>query len=379
MLINFFRGWPFGGRPANAVPPPRSSNNGRPRDLPHRNYRWTFGQSGAPFIVGASLLLPFVPAHAGDLSSVDFSLRLPAALSKFSPYSDVAGVGGASAGSPYQTSLNPAATDWQPARPYTVALSPQYQAIVFGRGPTVHVAAESATLKLPEWGSVQLAAAQVRSVGSTSGAFTLLDGDYGEVQWSYRFADRLAAGLNINYTSLGTRAGAGGMTLTTSDAQTIDVRGGLLGAAASHLLLGLVVDYAASPATTMFTTPVCGCTLQVDDTTRQILVRAGTNYEYATKSSVYFDYQYGNFWNATGDFAVNRLYSGIEQPLYTWLYARTGLEYDIGGGVSPTAGIGVYPSNNVSIDIAFQDNMFRELRPEYGDSKTFGISVAVTF
>src|SRR5882757_5915634 len=127
-------------------------------------------------VLAGSLLLGAAGQASGrDLSAVDFSLRLPAALSKFSPYSDVAGVGGASAGSQYQTSLNPAATDWQPAAPYTIGLSPQYQAVMFERGPTVHVAFESVTVKLPQQGgTLQPAAVQLRSVGSTAGPFTLL-------------------------------------------------------------------------------------------------------------------------------------------------------------------------------------------------------------
>src|ERR1700704_4359064 len=109
---------------------------------------------GIAIVVAGCVLFAVGHASGRDLSAVDFSLRLPAALSKFSPYSDVAGVGGASAGSQYQTSVNPAATDCHPAAPYTVGLSPQYQAVVFERGPTVHVAFESLTAKLPEWGSV---------------------------------------------------------------------------------------------------------------------------------------------------------------------------------------------------------------------------------
>ena len=334
---------------------------------------------GGIFVLVGCIVVSAGQAKGRDLSAVDFSLRLPAALSKFSPYSDVAGLGGAFAGSQYQSSGNPAATDWQPAQPDSVSLSPQYQAIVFGRGPTLHVPAEAATVKLPEWGSIQPAAAQVRSVGSTDGPFTLLDGDYGQLQWGYKVADRLAVGWNVNYTSLGTRTGARGLTFATGDSQSVDVRGGVLGGVADHLLVGLVIDYGVSPSTTNFFDPTCACSLQFSDTTRQVLARIGSTYEYAEKSSIYFDYQYGDFWNSTGHLNTNRLFSGIEHQVFSWFYARAGFEYDIGGGVAATAGLGFYPSDNASIDIGFQNNMFRELAPEYGSSKTFGISVAVTF
>ena len=329
--------------------------------------------------LASCLLLATGQASGRDLSAVDFSLRLPAALSKFSPYSDVAGVAGASAGSQYQSSVNPAATDWQPAAPYTIGLSPQYQGVVFQRGPTVHVGFESLTVKLPEGGSVQPAAVQIRSDASTVGPFTLLDGDYGQVQWGYRLADRLAVGLNVNYTSLGTAVGAGGTTFATSQAGTADFRGGILGAVADHLLAGLVIDYGNSPATTNLSVAACACTVQLKDTTQQVLARIGSTYEYADKSSIYFDYQYADFWNSTGEFRTHRLFSGIEHQVYSWLYARAGIAYDTRGGVSPTAGLGFYPTNNMSIDIGFQSDMFRELAPEFGSSKQFGISFAVTF
>jgi len=335
---------------------------------------------GTIMVVAGCLLLAAGQASGKDLSAVDFSLRLPAALSKFSPYSDVAGVGGASAGSQYQTSLNPAATDWQPATPYTIGLSPQYQAVMFERGPTVHVAFEALTLKLPEGGSIQPAAVELRSDGSTAGPFTLLDGDYGQLQWGYKFADRLALGLNVNYTSLGTRVGAGGLTFANSQADTLDFRGGVLGAVAEHLLVGVVVDYGRSPATTNLLDPTTGlCCAKFMDTTRQVLARVGTSYEYAEKSTIYFDYQYADFWNSTGEFATHRLFSGIEHQIRPWLYARAGVAFDARGGLSPTAGIGLYPTANMSIDIGFQSDMFRELAPELGSSKQFGISLAVTF
>jgi len=318
-------------------------------------------------------------AEGRDLSAVDFSLRLPAALSKFSPYSDVAGVGGASAGSQYQSSINPAATDWQLAAPFSIATSAQYSAILFDRGVTVHVADEAATLKTPEWGSFQPAAAQVRSAGSTGGAFTLLDGNYGQVQWGYKFSDRLAVGLNLNYTALTTRAGFSGTTFATNDSETFDIRAGLLGSPTDHLFIGMVADYAASPATTTASDPTCGCLIRFGDTTRQLLGRVGLSYEYAEKSSIYLDYQYGNDWNSTGGFSTNRLFTGVEHQIRPWLYARAGMSYDLRGILSPTAGLGFYPSDNSSIDISFQSNMFPELIPEFGRSKLFGISAAVTF
>ena len=324
-------------------------------------------------------MLATEPAPGKDLAAVAFSLRLPAALSKFSPYNDVGGVGGASAGSQYQSSINPAATDWQPAKPYSVAASAQYLSILFDQGSTLHIADEAATLKLPDWGSAQTAAAQVRNDGSTNGTFTLLDANYGQLQWGYKFTDRLAIGLNGNYTALTTRAGISGMTLGTSDSHTYDISAGVLGSPYDHLFVGLVADYAASPARTIISDPTCTCQIGTNDTTKQLLSRAGLSYEYAEKSSIYVDYQYGNNWNTTGEFSTNRVFSGIEHQIRPWLYARAGVAYDFRGVLSPTAGIGLYPTASTSIDIAFQSNMFPELIPEFRRSKLFGISASIQF
>lgn len=318
-------------------------------------------------------------AHARDLSDIDLSLRLPAALAKFSPYSDVAALGGASAGSPYQSSVNPAATDWHETSPYTIGLSSQYQAIQFDRDLTLHVVAESATLKTDGLGSIQPAAAQVISTGSRAGTYTLLNGNYGQLQWGYKIRQNLAVGLNINYTSLDVDSGIAPMLAAVNSSQTVEVRGGLLFNIYDHVLFGLVGDYAIAPATTTVSDFVCGCSVASKDTTREILIRPGLSWEYAEKSTIYIDYQYGNYWNSTGGFATNRVLSGVEQQIFTWLYARGGLAVDLRGVLSPTVGIGIYPTSNTSIDLGFQSNMFPELIPELGSSKVFGISAAITF
>ena len=46
--------------------------------------------------------------YTKGFEEVDLSLRFPAALSRFSSYADVAAVGGASAGSKWGSSINPA-------------------------------------------------------------------------------------------------------------------------------------------------------------------------------------------------------------------------------------------------------------------------------
>jgi hypothetical protein len=109
------------------------------------------------------------------------------------------------------------------------------------------------------------------------------------------------------------------------------------------------------------------------------LARPGISYEYAEQSTIYIDYQHGHFRNSTGHLSTNRFFSGIENRFLPWLFGRAGVAYDFRGIASPTVGIGLYPTDTLSIDIAYQNNMFPELRPEYGHSSLFGISLAYVF
>ncbi len=102
-------------------------------------------------------------ACAGGFDDKDFSLRFPAALSRFSSYADVAASGGASAGSKWQTSVNPASIAWQSiAGRYHVSFNPQYSQIIFQEGAVLHVISESVTNDFEKFGTFQAALAQVR-------------------------------------------------------------------------------------------------------------------------------------------------------------------------------------------------------------------------
>jgi hypothetical protein len=317
-------------------------------------------------------------ASAKDLSQIDFSLRLPAALSKFSPYSDVAAVGGASAGSRSPSSANPAATDWGLTLDHP-GVSSEYSAVPFQHGPTLHVIAEALAFKTENWGSLQPGAAQVRSDGPTNGNFLLLSADFGQMQWGYKIKDNFAVGLNLNYTAFDARGGFGGVTSSRSHSDTYDVRGGVLAAISQSLIFGLVTDYSTSPAKTTFSDPGCGCLTGSHDRTTEVLAKPGLSFEYAPLSSVYLDYQYGSYRNSTGSFSTNRVFFGVEHNIFPWLFARAGAAYDFRGILSPTVGIGLNPSERISIDIGFQSDMFPELGPEYGRSKLFSISAGVSF
>ena len=113
----------------------------------------------------AAVVKAAAAAQAGDFGGADFSLRLPAALTRFSSYADVGGVAGAGAASPWSTSMNPAATAWKPIESKLhLTASPQYSALIFEEGTTLHVISEALTWETPGYGTVLPAAAQTSAL-----------------------------------------------------------------------------------------------------------------------------------------------------------------------------------------------------------------------
>jgi hypothetical protein len=326
----------------------------------------------------AIAVLAFGTVEAKELSATDFSLRLQSAFAKFSPYGDVAGVGGASAGSKYSSGINPASTDWDRVGKTEAVAGIQYSAIPFARGPTLHVPVASVIFSVPNLGSFQPAVAHIASDGSRNDDFVLFNGEYAQLQWSKRLGDA-AVGANFNYTKLRLAAGTANLALTTSESDTFDGRLGLLYQVSSSILGGLVLDYAAAPSDSIVFDPTCFCGLPISDTGKQILVRPGLTWEYAEQSSVYLDYQYAHFWSGAGGYTNHRLFSGVEQRIFEWLFVRAGAAFDPRAGTTATAGIGVYPTKQISIDFAFQGNAFPELRPEYGSNRLFAVSASWAF
>ena len=98
------------------------------------------------------------------LEEYDFSLRFPAAISRFASYGDVAGLGGAQAASEYSSSTNPASGAWlQPTREYAISFSPQFTTIRFAESQDLFVTAQALAVDAGVWGSFLPAAAQLRS------------------------------------------------------------------------------------------------------------------------------------------------------------------------------------------------------------------------
>ena len=324
-------------------------------------------------------------ANAGGLDDKDFSLRFPAALNRFSSYADVAAVGGASAGSKWQTSINPASTAWQnmPGS-YHLSLNPQYSAIMFQEGTVLHVISESVTKEFEKFGTLQVSLAQVRSNESAIRApvpdykFSY-DMNYGQVQWGKRFTDNFAFGVNFNYSSSEVVNKIVTDRYIDSTSESYGFRAGALYRLATNLLGGIVVDYSQSPSTTT-TYDIYGWGIGnviVKDTTKQFSLRVGPSYEYRKDSTVNLDYQYSSYGNDTGNLEIHRIFAGIDHRIVDALFVRGGVAFDNKGNSSWTAGLGIYPLKQLSIDVGYQYNMFPEIQSEFGRSHLLTISISV--
>jgi opacity protein-like surface antigen len=325
-------------------------------------------------------------AYADGFDDKDFSLRFPAALSRFSSYADVAATGGASAGSKWQTSVNPASIAWQRLTGrYHLSLNPQYAAIMFQEGTVLHVISESVTKEFEKFGTLQVSLAQVRSNERAIQAPVpdykfAYDMNYAQAQWGKRFTDDFALGGNFNYSSSEVTNKIGTDKYLGSSSDSYGLRIGSLYRIAEKLLGGVVVDYSWSPSKTT-TYDIFGLGIgdvRVDDKTKQFTLRTGPSYEYRKDSTVTLDYQYGSFKNDAGKMEVHRIFAGIDHRIIDALFIRGGFALDNEGNKSWTGGLGIYPFKQLSIDVGYQYNMFPEIQPEFGRSHLMTISIGVS-
>ena len=317
-------------------------------------------------------------SFAGDVfEDKDFTLRFSAAMSRFSTYGDVAGVGGASAGSRWSSSINPAATAWLDIeQPLNSCVAGQFSDVLFSRGQRLDVFAESYTLDIDNVGTFLIAAAQIHGNNETmnNGLDFHFAGDIYQVIYAVRPADLWALGFTFKYTKSVGRNSLGTMEYAKSNSDTYDLTAGTLFEITEQLLAGVAVSYGWSYDRTI----ILGT--RTTDITRQILVRPGVSYEYMDDCTVYVDYQYGRFWNDTGILNAHRIYGGVEHALTEWLYVRGGTAIDpCEGSQAWTGGLGIYPTDWLSIELAYQYNMFPELTVDFGRAQVINVSVGIVF
>jgi hypothetical protein len=329
-----------------------------------------------------TLLACAPPALANAESSfapIDFSLRFPAALAKFSSYADVAGFGGASAGSRYGSGVNPASSDWMPPPGAPFSISPQVSRVGFDHGAALRIATVSGSFSSSTYGTLQPSYARVTNEGSMSGDFLLTEGNYAQLQWGKKLDDRLAVGANVSHSQFKTKAGFGSQLAADGDSRSNSVRGGVLWAASQNLLAGLVMDYSSGHSASLLLDPTCFCFGRFDDTSHAATARLGMTYEYAPKSSLYADYLIGRYRNDAMSMVSRTAMAGVEHLILPWLYVRAGVAYELRGAWGKTVGIGIMPSKTMSIDFALQRDMFPELHPEFGRATLANLSISVAF
>lgn len=331
------------------------------------------------------LLICASVARAEDLEDESFSLRLAAAQSRFSRFTDAAGLAGAGAGSPWSSSPNPAAVGLNPsAGPRHLGASAQYAYMTFQAGTDVHVASLSGAWEgSGGWGNWQPSV-----LGLTSNRATTKDGldfewDAGsvEVQWGRELCCGTAFGVNVGFLTSEMTFDLGPLPASESTADTYTLRLGVLRKASEKLHIGLTVEGQASRSeTTLYDLLGLGFgSMVVKDTTYGLLVRAGI-YTFLTKDlTLYADYQAAWFEDDTGSLTTHRLSLGLDQTVIRGVYARVGTLLDAYGNAAFTAGIGVAPSERVFIDASFQYDMFPEISPEFGRGDTFGLGVTLLF
>jgi len=312
-----------------------------------------------------------------------FSLRLPAALTRFSTYADVAGVGGSSAGSKWLSSVNPASTGWlaDPNRTRK-SLSAQYSGLCFSEGTKIHVSSGAGTLETPDAGAFQPAFALARSNRETTrdGLGFLYELEHYQFQYGKRFG-KGALGAAAIFSRAEAQFDLMRRDLASSVTETYGLRLGGLLEVREKLLTGLVFDYAvARSRSTSYDVFGLGIgDMRERDTSHQFVLRPGLTYEYLEDSAVLFDYQFGAFCDGTGRLFVHRFSAGVDHRVVEGLFVRAGATFDARGEIAWTTGVGIYPNDWLTIDIAYQDRMFPELAREFGASRTVTVSVSLAF
>ncbi len=324
------------------------------------------------------------PLRGDVYKDKSFSLRFPAALGRFSPYSDVGAGGGASVGSKWASSYNPASADWD-TREGAAALgfTPQFSYLDFNGGNAVCVTAESFVIRDPQLGTFIPICFQAHSNhhATSEGIDFEYDMNACQIQWSKRFTDDMALGWAFQYNRSTTDFEWGPYRLSTTEADGYAVRLGALYRPVERWFVGLATDVGFMPADTKMP-PFPGgppVTITSHDTACSFTVRPGIGYYYQKESAVYLDYDYSRYDDDSGELNLHRMFAGVDHNLFTGFFVRTGLSLDFRGPVGWTTGLGFYPNDWFTIDAAFQEAFFPELRPDFGTARNFMVSLGLSF
>ena len=327
------------------------------------------------------LLLGVSSALSDDFDGASFSLRLPATLTRFSPFGDVAGDAGASSASKWASSVNPAALAWSFAQDYKIGEGVQFSNVRFDSGTQLNFISEATTFDAKDLGVFQISFG-----GISSNERPVLDSpllplkfEYdlwgGRVNWGKRMGD-LSVGAAFGLVHSDTDFHAPTFDAVHASENLWLFRLGAQKEFAPHWLAGLVGDYSYGPTTTTTLAPRPGIT---EDATHQFTLRPGLAYEFLPNALVHVDYVAGWFHNDSGRLDFQRVMTGVDIPLATGFFLRSGALVDWRGNFSWTAGLGFHPSKNYGLELAYQNDMFPEIGSEFGHSRTLNASIHVQF
>lgn len=298
-----------------------------------------------------------------------FGLRLAPAFIQFI---DVSAMGGETVANRYSSAVNPASADWESlGEGKTAVLAPYFSQVRFDTGTHINVYGESVTLDIGEWGTIQPTLSQVRSNTETDrqGVGFDYEVDSAQVQWARRFED-WAVGANLNYADAQVVRTLGPLALADSDARNWRLRLGVLHQPADPWLLGMIVEYGHGDyrAEGVMPTPLGPVPYVMRDRLHQFIFRPGASYEYADRSTVYADCQYGRFWDDTGRLRTHRLTVGVDHRLCRWIWVRGSTNCDWRGNTGVSAGLSMFMSRSCGLDVGYRHNVLPELNPEFGRS-----------
>jgi len=324
-----------------------------------------------------------VAAVADEFAGEDFSLRLPAALSSFSAYADVAGKGGASVAGRFGSSANPAAMAWSFPNQFHLIASAQFSSIAFENGTRLKFFSEALTFDAGQVGAFRFSFGKVTSNDREVRTFPVdlgYDLNSGRIDWAKRLGS-VSIGVSVSHSESETTFHTRQLIFSDSDRQTTIGRLGVLWQPAPKWLIGAIGEFGHGPTRTTQRMPTLAGVFSSDarDITRQVVLRAGVSYEWMTYALLQLDYQHGTFWNDTGSLDVDRFSVGADLPLAKFLFVRAGSVGDVRGNFGWTAGVGLYPRPGLTLDFAYQNDAFPELQRELGHSRTLNASVSVQF
>jgi hypothetical protein len=343
----------------------------------------------------AALLPSFV--LGADLASYDFSLRLPTALSHQSAFGDVAAEGGTSAASIWGSSNNPASMSWGfQDNPNTHPLcgdtnyvvSGQYSRLNFGAGQELDYFSEAIILDMKDAGVLRLAYGTINSNISptqTTGLGFDIESAGGRADWGYALSKDLRIGIGATYSDTQVALKAPGFDAVHVDRENWGVRAGVVGKMSERWMGGFYADYnhAVHDTTYLLPTPTGSLgALRTETSQDEWTFRPGVAYALDEQkiSWLHFDYEWTHYTSDTQTFDNHRFLLGGDYLAFGLFHARAGTFVDARGNAGWSAGIGLhFPKQRTHIELAYQQNAFPEIRPEFGDSETLNLSIAIAW